>query len=187
MGHEIHSQVGILLDTKEYSESGKILYFLTREFGIIVCIATGVREIKSKMRGSIVPLCIVSFDYVEGREVNRLTGIQIQEILIQDLNIEKRKAVSNIINFILRTVVGQTPNESLYENTILGFLELSRTKSAAQIEILEIIWLLKILVSLGYWEMGKYDSFTKENFETVEEIKKELVEEINKAIKSTQL
>ena len=55
------------------------------------------------------------------------------------------------------------------------------------LEVLEIIWLLKILVSLGYWEAGKYDSFERENMEKVSEIKKMLVEEINNAIKSTQL
>ncbi len=186
MGHDIHSQIGILLDTKDYGESGKILYFLTKELGILVAIAIGVREVKSKMRGSIVPLTICNFDFVEGREVNRLTGIQIQENLISDLSIEQRKVVSNILNFVLRTVVGQTPNESLYENVILGFKKL-REKALQDFEVLEIIWLLKILVSLGYWELGKYDSFEETNLNTVFEIKKELVEEINKAIKSTQL
>ena len=187
MGHEIHSQIGILLETRDYGESGKILYFLTKESGVLACIATGVREQKSKMRGSIVPLCIASFDFVEGREVNRLTGIQVLQNLCSNLNIEKRKAVSNIVNFVLRTVVGETPNESLYDNIILGFEELHHAEGPALLEVLEIIWLLKILVSLGYWEAGKYDNFGEENFGVVSEIKKLLVEEINTAIKSTQL
>jgi recombinational DNA repair protein (RecF pathway) len=157
-------------------------------------IATGVRELKSKMRGSMDILQLVNFEYVEGREIKRLTGIhEIEKFSITGENvIQKRRVVSNIINFILRTVVGETANEKLWENFLVGMKSISDALSPpfeGGWEDVELLWLIKILVSLGYWEEGNLDSFTQENFEYLknQDNKKEIIEKINSTIRHTHL
>jgi hypothetical protein len=148
------------------------------------------------MRGSLDILQLVNFEYVEGREMNRLTGIHEKEKFIEILTTPgksggvKRKVLSNIVNFILRTVVGEVKNEKLWENFLEGIRVLSQvSQTSVDLGNFEVIWLIKILVSLGYWEEGKLDDFSEENFSLLEkeENKNRIVEEINKAIKSTHL
>lgn len=206
MGHEMHILEGFILDSNDFGESGRILKILTKEFGVMSVVATGVRELHSKMRGSMDVLQLVTFEYVEGREVNRLTGIhekmKFENLLSGEDILKKRRVISNVVNFVLRTVVGETHNEKLWDSFLEGLEILVKDKSelvplflkegdlgGVFYGILEIIWLIKILVSLGYWEEGRYDHFTQANFDhlSVEENKKEIVEEINKAIRSTHL
>jgi len=191
MGHEKYILEGFILDSNNFGESGRILKILTKELGIVTVVATGVRELHSKMRGNLGILQIVDFEYVEGHEMNRLIGIHEKEkfdsILTGESVIEKRRAVSNVSNFILRTVVGETANEKLWDSFLAGVSLLS--KSSGNIGNVEILWLIQILISLGYWESGKLEGFTEENFKELEDaqIKTKIIEEINQAIKGTHL
>lgn len=194
MGHEMHILEGFILSSNTYGESGRILKILTKELGVVTVSAIGVRELQSKMRGSLDILQLVNFEYVEGREMKRLIGIHEKEkfenIFVGKNLLQKRRVISNVVNFILRTVVGEVHNEKLWENFIEGIKIVSeQSELEISLEIIEIIWLIKILVSLGYWEEGKFDKFTQENLNyfSVEENKKTVVEQINKAIKSTHL
>jgi DNA repair protein RecO len=120
MGHEVHMLEGFVLDSRDHGESGRILSILTSSLGIVRVVATGVRELKSKMRGSLDTLQVVTFEYVEGREVNRLTGIHEGVKFENIFSIAKRRVLSNIVNFVLRTVLGETSNEKLYESVLFG-------------------------------------------------------------------
>ncbi len=191
MGHEKHLVEGVILDSNNFGESGRILKILTKDFGVVSVVATGVRDLQSKMRSSMEILNLVEFEFVEGKEVNRLVGLFVKENLNpfggQTDVINRRRVLSNVVNFVLRTVVGQTQNEKLWENFLLGLRLLNISKN--NMGSFEIVWLLKILVALGYWEEGSTDAFSEENFSflDIEENRKQVTEEISKAIKSTHL
>jgi DNA repair protein RecO len=195
MGHEMHMMEGFILDSFPYGESGRILRILTKEFGIMSVVATGVRELKSKMRGSMDVLQLVTFEYVEGKEVNRLTGIHEKEKFLNIFSgqfvIEKRRAISNVVNFVLRTVVGETQNEKLWDTVLGGVRKLDEKIDGDKnyFKVFEIIWLVQVLVSLGYWQEGKNDSFNEENIKYLsnQENAKLIIEEINKSIQTTHL
>lgn len=195
MTHEMHLLEGVVLDSREYGESGRILKILTVDYGVMSVVATGVRELRSKMRGSLDILQLVNFEYVEGREVNRLIGIHEKEkfnlVIRAPYAIEKRRVVSNVTNFVLRTVLGEVRNEKLYDSYLEGLRLLpgESKKKSFSFSSYEVIWLIKILVSLGYWEEGRLDGFTSSNFDylNVVENKESVVEEINKSIHSTHL
>lgn len=198
----MHMLEGFILDSNVYGESGRILKILTKEYGVVTVVATGVRELHSKMRASMDILQLVVFEFVEGREMNRLTGLHEKEKFNffnypegnPRVIIEKRRVISNVVNFVLRTVVGETSNERLWGNFMEGIRSVSGGIAIPSLDkgglgVVEIIWLVKILVSLGYWEEGKLDKFDEATFKflEIEENKKEIVEEINKSIKSTHL
>lgn len=217
MSYQKYLGDGVILGMSEYGESGRILRILTRE-GIRGLVATGVRELKSKMRSEIDVLTKVEFEYVEGKEVARLVGIFPKEKLLNlhdpyvlENILQIRNVISNVTNFVLRTVVGETPNESLYESFLQGLknvqnknmqletmefaisslekesqnLQVQKIKS--YFETLEIVWLIKILISLGYWEENLHDKFDKENMQYVFENRKELIEKINNSIQSSHM
>ncbi len=187
----MHILEGFVLDSNDFGESGRILKILTKEYGVMSVVATGVRELHSKMRGSMSVLQLVTFEYVEGREMNRLIGIhekkKFENIFVGENLLEKRRVVSNVVNFIIRTVVGETHNEKLWESFLLGMNLLNEQKK--EIQIFETLWIIMILVSLGYWESGKLDSFSTENFLELQDEgrKTKIILEINQAIKSTHL
>jgi DNA repair protein RecO len=191
MGHEKYILEGFILDSSNFGESGRILKILTKELGIVTLTATGVRELQSKMRGSMDVLQLVNFEYVEGHEMNRLIGIhekaKFENILTGENFIQKRKVISNVVNFLLRAVVGETSNEKLWDSFLSGIRLLSDSKQLSP--SVEILWLIQILISLGYWESGKLEGFTEENFKELEDtdFKTKIIEEINQAIKSTHL
>jgi hypothetical protein len=70
----------------------------------------------------------------------------------------------------------------------LGSKELDKSDEKNLLQ-LEIIWLIKILVALGYWEEGKYDQFENSVYVELkdESRRAQITEEINKAIRSTHL
>ena len=70
MTHAMHLEEGIILDSYSFGESGRILKILTADYGIKTVTATGVREIKSKMRGSLDIMQVVNFEFVRYRFSN---------------------------------------------------------------------------------------------------------------------
>jgi recombinational DNA repair protein (RecF pathway) len=195
MAYQKYLHEGVILKMEEWGESGRILKILTDQ-GIRSLVATGVRELGSKMRGGIDVLSKVEFEYVEGKEVGRLVGIfpkekllNIQDKFVRENILKIRNSISNVVNFLIRVVVGETENEKLYVSFLEGLDRLQRGvgNAPAPLETLEVVWLIKILVSLGYWEEGKYDDFKETNLKFVSENKKNIVESINKSIESSHM
>jgi recombinational DNA repair protein (RecF pathway) len=189
MSYQKYLSEGVIVGMSEWGESGRILKVLTRE-GIRSLVATGVRELRSKMRSEIDVLTKVEFEYVEGKDVARLVGIFPKEKLFDlhnkhgvDNILQIRNAVSNVTNFVTRVVVGETQNDKLYES----FLEGLQKVQERFVPEIEVVWLIKVLVSLGYWEEGLNDRFEEENFKYVALHRKELIEKINKSIESSQM
>lgn len=194
MSYQKYLGEGVILSMSEWGESGRTLKILTHD-GVKSLVATGVRELGSKMRSEIDVLSKVEFEFVEGKEVGRLVGIFPKEKLLDLQNkyvleniLQIRNSISNVVNFVLRIVVGETENTKFYESFIEGLGKIQDKRYKIQeMQILEIIWLIKILVSLGYWEEGLHDRFEEENFKYIYEYKKEIIEQINKSIESTHL
>ncbi len=204
MSYQKYLGEGVIIGMSEWGESGRILKVLTRD-GVRSLVATGVRELKSKMRSEIDVLTKVEFEYVEGKDVARLVGIFPKEKLLNlsdryvlENILQIRNAISNVTNFIKRTVVGETPNDKLYESFLEGLsqVQLPRqnslnfatpSKEGELVQLIEVVWLIKILVSLGYWPEGVNDKFEEENFKYVAEHRKELIEKINKSIESSHM
>jgi len=161
MSYQKYLGEGVIIGMSEWGESGRVLKVLTRE-GVRSLVATGVRELRSKMRSEIDVLTKVEFEYVEGKDVARLVGIFPKEKLLNlhdkyvlENILQIRNVISNVTNFTLRVVVGEMPNDNLYESFLEGLSVVQgggiSVPLAAALLSIEVIWLIKILVSLGYW------------------------------------
>ena len=48
--HPIHTTLGFVINSRPYGEAGKLLSIFTRDFGLVLANAQGIRLEKSKLR-----------------------------------------------------------------------------------------------------------------------------------------
>lgn len=190
MSHAIHSTQGLLVDDRPYGEAGRILYVLTAEHGILTFLAQGVREQKSKLRGLLSLGTLATFEFVEGREVKRLTTIlPIRRFRKIFEKVESRNVFSRVVNFVERVVLGEQENNELYARFLDGLdvLENHISNEINYFQYIEIAIIINILHALGYWRGDEYVGYTEQVFDLIKSHKDNLIKEINKAIESTHL
>ncbi len=72
--HHIHTTPGFIIQARPYGEAGKMLFIFTREFGLIMAAAQGIRLERSKLRYYTQEHAMGMFSLVKGREMWRLTS-----------------------------------------------------------------------------------------------------------------
>jgi len=94
MSIEKYITEGLILKSYEQKENDLVFKIWTREFGIIFCLATGIRKIQAKLRMKMQVNRLVTITVVHGKEIWRLTGAE--EILI--FNSESKSKILNSEN-----------------------------------------------------------------------------------------
>jgi DNA repair protein RecO len=188
MSHAIHSIEGILIDDRPYSEAGRILFVLSRDLGLVMLLAQGVREQKSKLRHLLTLGTIGTFEFVEGKEVKRLTSIFPEshfESIFQHLY--KRNVFSHVVTFISRLMLGEMDSDVLYLDFIKGLNYLENSTDDTVGESIEIVMIVNLLTNLGYFDEAENLDFIEKDFEYIKLNKAKIIEKINKSIYSTQV
>ena len=67
----------IVLAVRDEREADRVITFYTKDFGKIRTFARGVRFMKSKLRGHIVPGALLRIAFVEGKESYHLVDAEI--------------------------------------------------------------------------------------------------------------
>ena len=191
--HHIYHTEGIILDSKNYGETGKYYAIFTRDLGMIYASAQGVRKMSSKLRFILQDFSYVKFDFVRGKNFWRITSASKTNKL-EAIKKDKQKLVvySNISNLLKRLLAGEEPNQELFGNILegLSFLEHSPKND---VEDIEMVIVLRILNSLGY--IGNSEDLQDIILSPLEEDlilkskekRKKIFFEINRALKETQL
>jgi DNA repair protein RecO len=187
MSYIIHQTEGLILDEIHSSESSKMLFVLTPSFGILPIFAQGVREIKSKMRGSLSVGSLSSFEFIEGREMKKLIGVSQKKFYSNIfLNSDKANVYFRCITFLKRVLLGEIESEKLYTRILQGFSFLENIETQ-DFEIIEMIIIMNILFHLGYWEDDNLIEYNQENLNEISKQKTFFLNKINSAIKNTHL
>ncbi|MBU6427068.1 recombination protein O N-terminal domain-containing protein [Patescibacteria group bacterium] len=71
--HEIRTTCGLVIASKTYGDAGKILFIFTKDLGLVMASAQGIRLEKSKLRPFVQNYSFGEFSFVRGREFWRLT------------------------------------------------------------------------------------------------------------------
>ncbi len=106
---------GIIIGERAYSETSKILSILTKEYGIISCIAKGSRTLKSELRSVTDKMTYGLFHmhYKEGK----LSTLVSVDIIDPFRNIKKDIVKISYASFVLELseqVMKQNQNEEIY-------------------------------------------------------------------------
>ena len=192
--HHIYHTEGLILGSKNSGEAGKYYSIFTRDLGMIYASASGVRKMSSKLRFVLQDFSYVKIDLVQGRDFWRLTSAsktnQLEKI---SKNKETFAVFYNIAKLLKRLLAGVEPNEALFVDLINGLAILEKIENQDDLRNIEAVLVLRILNNLGY--IGgdeKLQNLVKSPFEQelileISKSRKEVLNQINKALKETHL
>ncbi|MEJ0001609.1 MAG: DNA repair protein RecO [bacterium] len=119
--HQIHHTEGLILSSRNSGESGKYYHFFTRDLGLLIASAQGVRKMSSKLRYILQDFSYVKIDFVQGKDFWRVTSASKTAIL-ENLarNTNTFSALSNITRLLKRLLAGEEANPALFEDVMQG-------------------------------------------------------------------
>ena|SRR3989338_1273310 len=192
--HHIYHTEGIILGSKNFGEAGKYYHIFTRDLGMVVASAQGVRKMASKLRFILQDFSYVKVDLVRGRDFWRVTSASKADSL-EDLkkNPEAFQVFSSISLLLKRLLSGEEPNKALFDDLARGLSILEKTNAGGDVRNIEAVIVLRILANLGYIGGNPaIESIAKSPFEEnlvfeAARSRMNILKEINKAIRAADL
>jgi len=194
MSHAIYQTSALILTTKNMRESNKLLTLYTERFGIIYASTQSIRALKSKMRFHTHALSLVDVDLVRGRDIWKLTGIHEKKPAFNFVGTDAYTLIYNMSALLRRLCNGEESHDEIWKDIeqMYNFLDLKETHSPEFFEIIEIVFVARLLYQLGYWEgeqefLHIKNPFNKEIIEKLDVNTSYLINRINEGIQSSQL
>lgn len=151
--HHIHTTDGLVIQSRNHGEANKIVHIFTRDLGLIVAVAQGIRFEKSKLRYNIRDYFFSSFSLVYGKEFWRIVGAEeLFEVSGEGGLKGSKVAILNRVSSILtRLILGEEKHEDLFD-CLWNFAKFEIPKDAGQdfLSIVESLLVVRILYRLGY-------------------------------------
>lgn len=198
MAHHVYNTQGFIIESIHSGEANKFYTIFTRELGMIRATAQGVRLLKSKLRFSLQEFSHVHLSIVRGKEIWRITNAKSESNLFSTHKHQKEivYVLAQIFSLLKRLIPGEEKNEHLFSvlHEAFEFLRTSQVSYETEdIQAFERILVINILHNLGY--MGNISSlvpffgapWSQTLLEEMKKYKKSALQEINRAIKATQL
>lgn len=192
--HHIYHTEGIILGSRNFGEAGRYYDIFTRDLGMIMASAQGVRKMSSKLRFVLQDFAYIKIDLVQGKNIFRvISASKTNQLEYLIKNKETLKVFSNIARLLKRLLAGVEPNETLFIDLLSGLSVLEKSEMKSDLRNIEAIIVLRILNNLGYiGENEILQNLIKSPFEEnlIFEVSKDrtkVLHQINKALKETHL
>jgi DNA repair protein RecO len=192
MHHIFHTE-GVILSSRNFGEAGKYYNILTRDLGLIFVSAQGVRKLESKLRYVLQDASFVSLDLLRGKDFWKITTASKKNEL-EEIAKDKNKfyLFGNMGRLLKRLLPVEEGNEELFSDFIKG-LHVLENSNQKEINNVEVMIVLRILYHLGY--IGENETsknltrspIEKELVYEISQRRANLLREINKALRETQL
>ena len=146
-----------MLGNTSSGEANYSINLFTKDFGLIVAHAQGVREIKSKLRYHLQYLLYSDIDLVLGRGGWRITNAaekkNFSSIFFHKNEIQRHMIIiARVASLLRRLLRGEEKNEPLFKDVVAGFTLLSSGELPEEdARAVEIVIVMRILNHLGYW------------------------------------
>lgn len=194
MSYSIVTTPGFVISSQPYGEAGKLLHIFTRELGLVLATAQGIRLEKSKLRYSSQEYSLAEFSFVRGKEFWRMTNVTalgLEKVNTWALTLEARLAA-----LLKRFLQGEQANPELFD-AVLAFVKFAAESAdleQSELEALESLVMARVLDRLGYigndeklTEYLKNDDIGKELLWEVYKMKKVFIGHINRGLKESHL
>ena len=187
--YTVYNTEAFVLDSKDVMESSRLFFLLTKDFGLVLAHAQGVRETKSKLRFSLQPLSHTQVSLVRGRELWRVTGCdESNELKNIFTNQGKAKISAKIFSLLKRLVVDEMVDDGLFSELKSAMLFLEKHDlNSESMENFEIVLVSRILRSLGYWPKHSESFIWNENDLQRLDKKDQIISLINRSLTHSQL
>lgn len=195
MSHHIYQTEGVVLGSANSGESNRYYHIFTKDLGLVMAFAQGVRELKSKLRYHLQDYKYLSLDLILGKDTWRVTSADTHTNFENIFNDDDKQILFvSVANFLKRFLHGEERNEKLFGALTSGldFLE-KETFSESQLKNLELLLVAQTLHYLGYWggngETKKIleSKLDKEILKKVTTLRPTILREVNRALKESQL
>jgi hypothetical protein len=213
--YAIHTTPGFIIDSRPRGEASKLLYIFTRDLGLVMATAEGIRLEKSKLRYHTREYTFGTFSFVRGKEFWKLTSAgglgddrgreaevrqggtsSSDSYIIYDIRRGKGEAFFVQIALLLRRLLhGEEPHPELFKtlDTCREFFE-HHLLNEEHLKALESVTVLRILHSLGYVgnsaDIHPYVASTEINLDQLQAgvaVRQVINQHINRALKESQL
>ena len=204
MAYHIYTTDGIILKKTAFGEANMLLHILTRDLGLIMASAQGIRLNTSKLGAHIQEYSYASLSFVKGKNGWKMTNAIEKNNFFFDCPSYARKTVAQVGSLLLKMITGESPHPEIFQTVLTGFEFLkniadppSRSfgKAKENISNFEILLVLRILHQLGYVSLDSSNrvfligntEWNDELLKKVSESKIILVGLINKGLKESQM
>jgi DNA repair protein RecO (recombination protein O) len=141
----------VVLHTRRFRESSKIVTLYTREHGKMSVVARGVLQPKSKYGSAIQPMAFLSVLVYrkEGRELQNLSNAEtVERFGVLTSSLEKMTTAMGIIEIVDAAMHDEDRNEELF-NTLVAALRALNDPAAAETSV-HLWFLIRLATILGY-------------------------------------
>lgn len=185
--HTIYHTRAVILKSTPAREADKLFWLFTRELGLVVALATGIRKPESKLRAQLIDYSFVDVDLVRGKEVWRLvSGTEVDRPLRHTSDLARPYV--RLLGALERFLVDEGEHSELFGH-VEEVAEL--VEGAYDPKLFDTLSLWRALAHLGYISVEDESLFTMPLREALvrvdEETRKRLVVEVNRAISQTHL
>ncbi|MEK7614083.1 MAG: recombination protein O N-terminal domain-containing protein [Patescibacteria group bacterium] len=193
MSHFIYKTEAIILSEMPSGEDSRLYFLLTKDLGLVLAEARGVRLLKSKLRYNLYLFASVQTELVRGKSIWRVVNVYPNgsgtTFVSSNMNIFAR-----LSQLVRRLVHGEEENRKLFDEIFYARNLLLKSKLSKEEAIgLELAVVARILFSLGYFGgKEKYDQILNNELNTrivpaSPSFRRELALNINEALKESQL
>ena len=158
--YPIHTTPGFIIESRPRGEAGKLLSIFTRDLGLVLATAQGIRLEKSKLRYHSQEYAVGEFSFVRGKEFWRLTsarGIDAFQRGLPSLSLARVGLAARIASLLRRLLHGEEAHSELFDHlkSSFEFLENNSELSEEHSKTLESIIIFRVMHLLGYVGVDK--------------------------------
>lgn len=196
MAYHVYTTPGMVLKGVPTGEADKYFYILTEDLGLIIANAKSVRKSESKLASGLEDFSFGTFTFVKGKHSWKITGVDPKENMYRYIrHSDSRVVLVNFLVLIRRLVNGESIHKELYTiaKGLYGVLA-SQKHSKERLFALESLATLRLLFELGYvhaddiyTEILRATSFSETDILLVIKHQKKILQDINNALKESQL
>ncbi len=147
MGVAVYHADAIVIRSREYGESDRILTIFSRENGKLQAIAKGVRKPKSRQRGGTQLFTYADFLLYRGKSLDTVSQVSPKESfphLWDDL--DRTMAATGIAELLDISVMTEQPQPELFSLTLTCFFLLAHYEPL----LVQSAYTLRLMALLGY-------------------------------------
>jgi DNA repair protein RecO len=195
MSHHIYHTEALILGTRASGEGDRLLYCYTRDLGLVVAHARSIRESRSRLRYALQTFSHASVDLIRGKYGWKLiSATPIASFRVLWAHEARRRVAANHVELTRRLIAGEERHESLFDDLLSGLTFLSSLYDGELLRDAELLLVMRLLHSLGYWG-GKAElsplletlHYADADLEKVRTERSTIVSCINDSLRSSQL
>jgi len=191
--YQIYTTKTLIIESRNFGETNKLYFLLTRDLGLIKATAQGVCKIQSKQKFGLQTLSFSKISLVKGKDIWKITSAISGENVFSSFRGEKEKLNIFIrIVSLIRKILSEEEKEPIFFDAVLSifrFLKSVSINDRDKLSSAELLTVMKILHAAGYLGENKNfknlldtNNFDDEMFNKMRKIKKEMLKEINTAM-----